>query len=98
RSLPASASWQRRGSLSGPRWPGGCPPRVARCSPGTEEALMRVLPPIRRRRAEQQMTTQVEIVRPGDMDDPVTGEPVTTPLYEGKAKLTSYEGHESASL
>lgn len=59
---------------------------------------MRVMPPTRRRRAEQMMTTQVVIVRPGDMDDPVTGEPVTTPLYEGKSKLTSYEGHESASL
>ena len=51
-----------------------------------------------REAAERLMTTQVVIVRPGDMSDPVTGEPVTTPLYDGKAKLTSYEGHESASL
>lgn len=73
---------------------------------------MRVMPPTRRRRAERLMTTRVVITRAGgdDMIDPVTGErervqvyphpdwPADHPHKNGRAKLTSYEAHESSSL
>ena len=50
--------------------------------------------------AERLMTTEVVITRAGegDMVDPVTGERERVEVYSGKAKLTSYEAHESASL
>lgn len=52
-----------------------------------------------RRQAERLMTTQVVISRAvgEDMVDPVTGERDRVEVYRGKAKLTSYEAHESAS-
>lgn len=61
---------------------------------------MRVSGTLRRGRrwAEQLMTTQVVVTRPGDMKDPVTGEAEQVEVYRGKAKLTSYEGHEHSAL
>lgn len=44
------------------------------------------------------MTTQVVVTRPGDLADPVTGEAEQVEVYRGKAKLTSYEGHERSAL
>lgn len=51
-----------------------------------------------RRWAERLMTTQVVVTRPGDLTDPVTGEAEQVEVYRGKAKLTSYEGHERSAL
>lgn len=65
-----------------------------------------------RRAAERLMTSRVVITRPlgDDMVDPVTGErergqvyphpdwPADHPHADGKAKITSYEAHESAAM
>ena len=62
------------------------------------DAIMDVLPHLRSR-AESLMTTEVTIGRrDGDMVDPVTGETAMVIVYDGRAKLTSYEAHESSSL
>lgn len=74
-------------------------------------AEIRAALPGMRRQAESMMTTKVVITRrDGDMTDPVTGEAPTVQVYprpewpedhphaDGKAKLTSYEAHESSSL
>lgn len=46
------------------------------------------------------MATEVVISRAlgDDMVDPVTGERERVTVYAGKAKLTSYEAHESSSM
>jgi|SRR5690625_2387466 len=61
---------------------------------------MGVMPVVRagRAAAERLMTTQVVVTRPGGLTDPVTGEAEQVEVHRGKAKLTSYEGHEHAAL
>src|SRR5690625_1747787 len=51
-----------------------------------------------RRWAESLMATQVVVTRPGGLADPVTGESEQVEVYQGRAKLTSYEGHEYSAL
>jgi len=50
--------------------------------------------------AERLMTTEVVVSRAlgDDLVDPVTGERERVTVYAGKAKLTSYEAHESSSM
>lgn len=40
-----------------------------------------------RRLAEQLMVDEVSVVRPSGAVDPITGQPVTEPVYAGKAKV-----------
>lgn len=50
------------------------------------------------RNAEKLFWTEIVVTRPGELTDPVTGEAEQVEVYRGKAKLTTYEGHEYTAL